>query len=194
MRSVGPMRMAKIGYILISCLLCVFGVVLIADPGFSVSMLGVLCGILLIAFGLVKMIGYFSRDLYRLAFQYDLAFGLMLIALGIIMLTSPDSLMYFICITLGISILADGLFKIQIALEARRFGLREWWLILLLAVLTGVCGVVLLLRPGFGSRVLVVWIGITMLAEGILSFSTVITAVKIVKHQKPDAADVIDVL
>ena len=95
MRSVGPMRMAKIGYILISCLLCVFGVVLIADPGFSVSMLGVLCGILLIAFGLVKMIGYFSRDLYRLAFQYDLAFGLMLIALGIIMLTSPDSLMGF---------------------------------------------------------------------------------------------------
>ena len=88
-----------------------------------------------------------------------------------------------------------GCLKFRLHLEARRFGLREWWLILsLLAVLTGVCGVVLLLRPGFGSRVLVVWIGITMLAEGILNFSTVITAVKIVKHQKPDAADVIDVL
>ena len=38
----------------------------------------VAAGILLIAYGIIKMIGYFSKDLYCLAFQYDLACGIFL--------------------------------------------------------------------------------------------------------------------
>ena len=117
MRSVEPMRTAKIGYIIISTALCVLGVLLIAVPGFSVSMLGIMCGITLIVFGCVKLTGYFSRDLYRLAFQYDLTSGIVLIALGVVMLVRPGSLMTFICITLGLFILTDGLFKLQIAMR-----------------------------------------------------------------------------
>ena len=80
-RSVAPMRAAKIGYIIISVALCVLGIVLIAVPGFSAKALGIICGILLILFGAVRIAGYFSRDLYRLAFQYDLPLGFLLIAL-----------------------------------------------------------------------------------------------------------------
>ena len=88
----------------------------------------------------MKLVGYFSRDLYRLAFQYDLEFGILLIALGVIVLLRTNGVMDFICIAAGVSILADGLFKIQIAIDARRFGIRDWWLILLLAVVTGGVG------------------------------------------------------
>lgn len=190
MRSVTPMRAAKTGYIIISAALCLLGVMLIAVPGFSAELLGVICGILLIIFGLVKLVGFFSKDLYRLAFQYDLAFGILLIALGAIMLVRPGSLMNFICITLGLSILADGLFKLQISLESKSFGLREWWLILIFAVITGIFGLVLLLTPSESSKILTVLIGISLLSEGILNFSTVITAVKIIRHQKPDIIDV----
>ncbi len=189
-RSVAPMRAAKIGYILISVALCALGVLLIAVPEFSASLLGVLCGILFIVFGGVKLVGYFSRDLYRLAFQYDLTFGILLLALGVIMLVRPGSLMTFLCIALGLFILSDGIFKIQIALEAKTFGIREWWLILVFAILAGIFGLVLLFRPGEGSRLLVVLLGITLLSEGILNFSTVITAVKIIKHQRPDVIEV----
>lgn len=190
LRSVAPMRAAKIGYIAVSAALCVLGILLIAVPDLSASLLGVLCGILLIGFGLVRLTGYFSRDLYRLAFQYDLAFGILLIALGILVLCRPKSLPIFLCVTLGLSVLADGLFKIQIAVEARRFGLSEWWLILLLALLTGACGFLLMWRPGEGTNVLMTLLGITLLAEGILNFSTVITAVKIIRHQKPDVIEI----
>lgn len=189
-RSIVPMRTAKIGYIIVSAALCMLGVWLIAIPGISVSLLGMLCGILLILFGCVRLVGYFSKDLYRLAFQYDLTFGILLIALGVIMLVHPGSLMMFICITLGISILADGLFKIQIALESKRFGIRKWWLIFTFAALTGICGLALMFRPGEGSRLLMILLGITLLAEGILNISTMITAVKIIKHQKPDVIEV----
>ena len=62
MRSVTPMKTAKIGYIVLSAVLCVLGLVLILFPEFSASMQGVACGIVLILFGLVKLVGYFSES------------------------------------------------------------------------------------------------------------------------------------
>lgn len=190
MRSVAPMRTAKIGYIVTSAALCVLGILLIAVPKFSVSVIGFICGAILIVFGAVRLIGYFSKDLYRLAFQYDLAFGIMMIILGAVMLMRPYSFMNFICITLGISFLADGLFKIQITIDAKKFGIDKWWLILALSIITIVFGVLLIIRPNESSRLIVILIGIEMLCEGILNISTMITAVKIIKHQQPDVIEV----
>lgn len=190
MRSTAPMKVAKIGYIIISALLCVFGILLIVLPDFSAAVLNVICACILIFFGLVKLVGYFSRDLYRLAFQYDLPFGILLILIGIIMITNPGSLMTFMSITLGVYILTDGLFKIQISLESKKFGIKKWWLIFAFAVLCTLGGLLLMFRPGEGTRVLMVLLGITLLLEGILNFSTVITAVKIVKNQRPDVIEI----
>ena len=53
---------------------------------------------------------------------------------------------------MGIAILADGLFKIQIAMDARRFGIGTWWLILCLAVLTGFVGLLVVFRPAESAR------------------------------------------
>ena len=188
-RSVTPMRTAKGGYIIVSAALCVLGILQIAVPELSASVLGVICGILLLLFGGVRLVGYFSKDLYRLAFQYDLISGILLIALGVVMLLHPEGLMTFICIAMGLFILTDGLCKIQIALDSKRFGLRAWVLILAFAVLTAVCGLALMFRPGAGSRLLMILLGITLLSEGILNISTVVTAVKIIKHQQPDAIE-----
>ena len=189
-RSTTPMHAAKIGYIIVSAALCVLGILLIAVPDFSASLFGAICGVLLIVFGIVRLIGYFSRDLYRLAFQYDLPLGILLVIMGIVMLAHPGSLVTFICVALGIFILSDGLFKIQIAWDSRRFGITKWWLILAFAIVTGICGLLLLLRPGDGGRVLMIILGITLLSEGILNFSTVLSAVKIIKHQKPDVIEI----
>lgn len=190
MRSVFPMRTAKIGDLIVSAALCVLGVLLILNPGISATMLGILCGTAWILFGSIRLVGYFSKDLFRLAFQYDLAFGILMIVLGIITLTHPGGLMTFLCIALGLSIFADGLFKMQIAVDARRFGIHEWWLILTLAITACVFGLLLMFRPGEGSRLLGVLLGLTLLSEGLLNFGTMITAVKIIKHQRPDVIDV----
>lgn len=192
MRSVAPMRAAKAGYLILSTALCALGIVLIVLPDLSAKVIGLLCGILLLLFGCIRLVGYFSKDLYRLAFQYDLVFGILSIVLGIAILIRPESLMTFVCIALGLSILTDGLFKIQIAWQAKNFGIRNWWLILSCAIWASLCGVVLMFRPGAGSNVLMILMGITFLSEGILNFCTMLTAVKIVRYQMPDVIDVDD--
>ena len=189
MRSVVPMKTAKIGYLVISVLFCVLGIVLIAAPGTSVVWLGRLLGIGMIVFGAIKLVGYFSRDLFRLAFQYDLAFGILLIALGIVTLARPGGAMSFLCIVFGIPVLADGLFKIQISLDAKRFGIEKWWVVLLLAALTCVIGLLLVIRPSEAARALMVLMGISLLLDGILNICVAWLCVKIVRNQRPDALD-----
>ena len=186
MRSVAPMRVAKTGYIAVSILLAVLGIVLIAWPTFSVNALGVICGILLILFGGVKLVGYFSKDLYRLAFQHDMPFGILLIILGIIMLIHPGNLASFICVVFGLSVLISSLFNIQTALDAKKFGINQWWLIFALSVIAAVWGLILVFRPSEAADVMAVLLGITLLFESAVNICTVVTSVKIVKNQHPD--------
>ena len=195
MRSVTPMRIAKIGYIVMSVLFCLAGVLFIAMPEISTKIIGICIGISMILFGTVRLIGYFSKDLYRLAFQFDLEFGILMMILGVIVLFNPENLMAFICVVIGISILLDGLFKIRIALDSKQFGIKSWWLILALAIVTGVIGVFLIFDSATGSELMTVILGLTLLSEGILNLSTVISTVLIVKNQAPDIieTDIIDI-
>ena len=190
MRSVTPMRIAKIGYIVMSVMFCIAGALFIALPDISITMIGISMGIAMIVFGIVKLVGYFSRDLFRLAFQFDLELGILLLVLGLIVLIRPDDLMTFICIALGISILTDGLFKVQIALDSKRFGIKSWWVILALAVVSGTIGVFLIFRSAKSAQFLTVLLGVSILAEGILNLYTVISTVLIIKHQQPDVIEI----
>ena len=188
-RSIHSIQAAKISYVVMSVLLCALGVVLMIWPGLSVTAIGISSGVMLIVLGLVKLLGYFSRDLYRLAFQFDLALGILLLVLGCVILSSPDRAMSFLCLVLGIAVMCEGLFKLQMALDARRFGLRTWWLMLIVAVVTGLVGVALTFRPVESAQTLTVLMGISLLAEGVLNLITALCAVKIVKGQQADVIE-----
>ena len=189
MRSVVPMRVAKLGYIAFSSLICAFGLTLMIWPDISLKVFALCAGITLIAFGVIKVVGYLSRDLYRLAFQYDLAFGVLSIALGLLVMLGPGDVIDTICIAVGLAFLMDGLLKIQISIDARAFGIRRWWLILLVALLAVVIGVLLVFRTAQSERLLMVFLGLSLLADGIMNLITVLLTVKIISHQYPDVID-----
>lgn len=185
-----PMWVAKAGYIVMSLVFCGAGVLFIAKPELSAMVISRALGAAMIVFGLIKLVGYFSKDLFRLAFQYDLGFGLLLIALGILVLAKPAGVLDFIFVALGIAILADGLFKVQIAVDSKRFGISTWWLTLVLAMVTGVVGLALVFRPWDSARLLTTLLGAALLAEGILNLCVAVSTVKIVDHQRPDVIEV----
>ena len=59
------------------------------------------------AYGIIKIIGYFSKDLYCLAFQYDFACGVFLIVLGMIVLCIKNYKDGYLLAGLGIFILLE---------------------------------------------------------------------------------------
>lgn len=189
-RSVLPMQTAKAGYIIISAVLSLLGIFLMQQPDVSTAAVGTAAGVLLVIFGIVRLIGYFSHDLYRLAFQFDLAFGILLLILGIILLTKPQDMLRFLCVVTGMYVTADGLMKLQTAQEAHRFGIASWWMILAAALLTAAAGICLLVRPAQSVHFLMRLFGAVLLAEGLLNLLTVLVTVKIVRNQKPDVIDI----
>ena len=188
-RNIVPMQTAKAGYIVLSAVLFLLGLFLLIFPRTVGNVFADVLGIAMILFGIIKIIGYFSKDLFRLAFQYDLAFGTLIALLGVAVMIRPDGLLEFLCMVIGILILSDGLFKIQMAMDARQFGINKWWLILSFAVIAGIFGALLVFNPTEGSLVIMRLVGVALMAEGIMNLVTVLTAVKIIRHQKKDVLE-----
>lgn len=183
MRSL--LKIAKTGYLLLSALLILAGVGLAFFSDTFYPILAVLLGILFLVFGAVKLAGFFSKDPYQLVFESDLVFGILYLALGLLLLLRPAHTMAFLGIVFGLMLLADGLTRVRIALDARPFGIRAWWLILVSAIATAILGVVLLFHPSEGTQVLTQLLGISLMVDGVMNISTILAAVRVIRAARP---------
>ena len=183
MDALKQLKLAKNGYIIMSVLFMVLGACLIIWPDCSMAVFCTAVGIMLIVYGLIKILGYFSRDIYCLAFQFDLAFGILLMAVGVILIARKNFAVDLIFSVFGILILADALFKVQMSVDAKRFGLALWWQILLIALVTGVIGVLVFIRPFEAAAMMMVLVGFSILLEGILNLWVGILTIKIIKSR-----------
>ena len=122
--------------------------------------------------------GYFSKDVYRLAFQFDLAIGIAMILCGAVIVIRPRMLIAMLPVILGVLVLIDGLFKIQKALDSKRFGMKKWWISLTFGILASVIGIFLILDPFEGNKILTVLLGITLIVDGIQNLWMVLYTVK----------------
>ena len=179
------LKIAKTGYLVLSALLLLAGVGLTFFSDTFYPILTVLLGVLFLAFGIVKLVGFFSKDPYQLVFETDLVFGILYLVFGLLLLIRPAHTMAFFGIMFGLILLADGLTRVRIALDARPFGIRAWWLILVSALVTAILGVVLLFHPGEGTKVLTQLLGISLMVDGVMNISTILTAVRILRAARP---------
>ena len=123
MDALKQLKLAKNGYIIMSVLFMVLGACLIIWPDCSMAVFCTAVGIMLIVYGLIKILGYFSRDIYCLAFQFDLAFGVLLAAVGIIIIVRrnvvvirPFETAEIMMILVGVSVLFEGILNLCVAI------------------------------------------------------------------------------
>ncbi len=109
-----------------------------------------------------------------------------MLVLGSSLLLHTEGSLTFFCTVLGILILTDGLVKVQISVEARPFGIRQWQLLLVSAILTACFGCVLIFRPSAQMQLMACMLGISLILDGILNVITMLTTVKIVANQYAD--------
>ena len=124
MTKVGESKIACKGYVFISILFYITGLLHMVWLKASPILFCIVGGTILIAYGIIKVIGYFSNDLYCLAFQYDLGCGLFLAVVGVIVLVRNLHIQEYLMPGLGLLILMDSLMKVQTAKEARLFEIK----------------------------------------------------------------------
>lgn len=129
-------KLAKITNTAASFLIFLAGLMLIFLPSTEVTSLQrTVLAVLFLLTGAAKMIGYYSNDLYRLAFQFDFAIGILCALLAGLLAFLPT-----LPVLLSVYVILDALLKLQIAMDARRFGMESWIAILCSSLLLGLGG------------------------------------------------------
>lgn len=156
----------KVIFALSSVGLMALGVCLLIWPGISATVICTILGALAIFYGAVRLAGYFCNDLYRLAFQFDLAVGILCILVGGVLLLRTQRVLVLLPLLIGAFLLVDSVLRLQTAMDARAFGMGKWWVILAAAVLGAAIGIWLLIQPGRGAFDLARFLGLALVVDG----------------------------
>lgn len=160
-------RFAKTGYIITSVVMFIMGMLLLIVPELSVIVLCRAIGIVVILAGASKINGYFSNDLYRLAFQYDFALGTLTVLFGGLMLIVPEVFAGFLAIAVAVYVIINAVFTLQTAVEAKRFGISKWWILLVVAGLAGLFGLLTIVKPFDGMAAVMRLLGLALMTDGL---------------------------
>ncbi len=177
-------------YMVFCILFVAVGVVFVIWPEMSVSAIGYIIGAITLVFGIIRIIGYFTDDLYSIAFQFDLALGIFAVIVGIAFLTHPHWLFSAMPLSLGIFFLINGLFSVQSAIDAKRFGIRRWRIMLACAVVGAAFGILLIFNPFKSAVVMMRLTGIAFAVSGIEKLIVALITIKTKKNNKIEPIEV----
>lgn len=165
------------------------GFVLLVKPEIGLDMICKIIGVFLIAHGILRLAGYFSKDIFQLAFEFDLGLGIISAILGILLIFKSATFIGVIAPCIGIFMIADAALRIQTSISAKRFGITNWWVILIIAIIVAVVGVMLLFVPLKTVAVITRLVGLCLCFDGIMNLVVVQSTVHTIKREK----DIIDI-
>ncbi len=173
-------KSAKIMHLCSAVIFIVAGLLLALVPDFEGSGIfrNVLVGVAGIVIGATGIYGYFSNDMYRLAFQLDFALGIFNVIFGILLIINPVQLSVLLPTAVSILTLLDGGNKSQMALEGKQFGIKKWYWVLISAILEIAAGIVLILLA-YHELDVRAWMGVAMGLVGVTNFWTTMYTVRV---------------
>ncbi|MGI6183039.1 MAG: HdeD family acid-resistance protein [Candidatus Fimadaptatus sp.] len=160
--------------ILTSMLTILLGLVMLFFPGVSALAVCIMFGAALTIDGIVKLIGYFSKDDMGYMFRYDLISGVVQLITGILLLMHPRVIMAAIPVVLGIALVCDCLIKGRLALGLKREGYGMWWLSMLAAVLEAVMAILMIANPFPSASAIFIMIGVAAVISGAIELINVL--------------------
>ena len=167
-------RTAKIVSLVLSGLLLALGIILIFWSDELSAILRFFFAVLSILLGGAKILGYFTNDLYRIAFQFDLAMGSLVALFGLLLLLKPETAMLLLTNAVVIYVLLDGLMRVQTAVDAYRFGMPYWYLLLSFSLLLVLGALSVFVFGDEGHRFILM--GLLLIADaGLYAFVTAYT-------------------
>ena len=192
MNRVSTVKQAKVIAAVTSILLFLSGMFFIIIPSAPLEWMRWFFSGACILMGFASVFGYFSNDLYRLAFQNGFAAGTFCFILGILIFISPVNFESTLPYVVGIYVILDGMMKLQTAIDARTFGMHKWLILLITASVVGVLGIITVFFAADSAHIKLI-AGIALAADGAENmWDTMYTVrVKTRKH-KAEAAKILD--
>jgi len=134
------------GMILYTIIMLVIGIIFAVNPGTSINIMNMFIAVVAMLIG-----GYFVFDYIRTPrenklLSFSLAFGIVLIGIGLFIFVNPEALTKFAIKLVGIILIVKAIYKLQIALNIRKVS-RAWKYNLLVSLLTLTMGLIMIIYP-----------------------------------------------
>ena len=152
--------------ICISIMFIIIGIIMVIMPKMSLEILGVILSIILIINGVILMITDIKLNNNFIPVDM-LPASILSILLGIMMLIYPNILSIIIPLMLGTWFIMTSIFKIRLTLYLSKIQNTPWLLLMLISILSIVCGFILILNPIDSSVAITLFIGIVIIVYAI---------------------------
>ena len=170
--------------ILAAVALILLGALFVAYPESSgLAICYVVAGILCI-FGLLRVIFYFLADRTEVFGSFGLVQGALLVALSVLIFARPAFLAGVLTTAFGIVVILDGIMKLQYSIDLLRLKAPLWWLVMALGVVMAILGVVAVCNPFETAAALMIFLGVSLIADGISDLASIFYVLSVVRKTK----------
>ena len=164
---VSNIKKMNITSIIFSIIFIVLGFFLLLKPDGAIDFIAYVLGVLLIIWGVVLIIQYFTKKNDQQGFiQTSFVIGLLVFILGIVFLIKPKTIASIIPLLLGIWMIISGVLKLGYAITVNK-QVKNIIPILLSLLIIGV-GLFLVFNPFEGAEIITKAIGIIIIIYSIL--------------------------
>ena len=182
-------KKVRLDRIIQAVVMIVIGIVLIAWTKATLDIIARALAILIIAIGVVFVIGYFFTKEKTFLDSGSFAFGILIAAIGIWIFLNPGKFTDFIPRLFGIFILVSGLVNLGQTFELIRYKYSYWWVSLIFAIITIALGAVLLFNPTDIKEFTVKVIGAFLIYDGVSDIWTITRIGKFAKKAEQAIRD-----
>ena len=168
------MKTAKVSNYSGAVLLTVLGIVMIVKPALVMNFICYAIAAVLIILGIVKLVSYAARDIKNAVYGHDFALGVMLIICGVMFVLKADIIQNLVPMIMGLVIVANGIMKLQHAINLMRFKSGSSTFVLIISLVCIAIGAVLLFLPSEVNKLVLIIIGVGFVASGITDIATYI--------------------
>lgn len=158
--------------IISSIIIFILGLVFLFNPTIATRTVEIITSIILMALGIGAIFNYFSKATLKI-FNFNLAYGIVSIILGFLIVINPFALVNIITIIFGAWLCVSGLVKVNYGLNFKRVNEDSWVLTLVIGLLTLAFGIVVVINP-FINLYLTQVLGLFISIYAVLDFTETI--------------------
>ncbi len=158
-----------------STLLILLGGLLIFQSELTLISISFIIGGILVGLGILALFRFIINFRNNKFNELDVVYGMVTIILGILVISNPKALVSIIPFVLGICIVISSSAKLQYAFELKKNENRLWIMTMVVALLSTICGVVLIFNPFKGANMIMQIIGIFIVIYAVLDIISTIT-------------------
>lgn len=160
----------KGGFIAISLLCVLFGLILCIWPQMVVNTANYILGGIILVVGIIYLALSFWAKEKNIATGFGMVFSVILIAIGVFMFLKPEFVLSLFPMIVGGILVIHGIVDLKHSIEFASLRYSHWWVALLIAIATIGLGVLLLFNPFKVVTLAFRIIGIILLGDGISEF------------------------